>query len=71
MSKKIMTKEDWLDGTIMVDEWGRKPGLADVPLTTMTRRQSFDKQNFDEDHIDELWISWKSGDYYVSDGITL
>ena len=55
----------------MVDEWGRKPGLADVPLTTMTRRQSFDKQNFDDDHIEELWISWKDGDYYASDGITL
>ena len=43
MSNEI-TKQEWLDGAIMVDTYGRKPGLADVPLTTMTRKQSFDKQ---------------------------
>ena len=70
MSNEI-TKQECLDGAIMVDTYGRKPGLADVPLTTMTRKQSFDKQNFSDEHIEELWQSWKSGDYYVSDGITL
>ena len=70
MNKEI-TKQEWLDGTIMVDTYGRKPGLADVPLTTMTRHQSFEKQNFSDEHIEELWQSWKNGDYYVSDGITL
>tara|TARA_B100001250_G_C19815706_1_gene798230 strand:+ start:3472 stop:3687 length:216 start_codon:yes stop_codon:yes gene_type:complete len=71
MSEQQITKEQWLEGRIMVDEYGRKPGLADLPLTMMSRQESFDKQKFDQDHINELWESWKGGDYYVSDGITL
>ena len=27
-----MTKEEWLNKIIAFDEWGRPPGLADVPL---------------------------------------
>jgi len=37
--------EAWLREQIMVDEWGRPPGLADVPMTIMTREKAFNKQN--------------------------
>ena len=39
-----MTKHEWLHERIMVDEWGRPPSLADVPLTIMTRKQALIKQ---------------------------
>ena len=71
MNEEQITKEQWLEGRIMVDKYGRKPGLADLPLTMMTRQESFNKQKFDDTHIEELWQSWKSGEYYVSDGVTL
>ena len=33
-------KPTWLQQKIMVDEWGRPPSLADVPLTMMTREKA-------------------------------
>ena len=33
-----MTKKEWLSEKVMVDEWGRPPSLADVPMTIMTRK---------------------------------
>jgi len=53
----------WYNGHIMCDEWGRKPSLADVPLTIMTRKEAMEKRGltekerfheFFEDHIDLL-----------------
>ena len=40
-----MTKKEWLNETIMVDEWGRPPSLAAVPLTIMTRKDALFKRN--------------------------
>ena len=37
--------ESWLREKVMVDEWGRPPGLSDVPLTIMVRQEAFKKQN--------------------------
>ena len=39
----------------MVDEWGRPPSLADVPLTIMTRKQALLKQGGDDKSIDKLY----------------
>ena len=50
-----MKKSKWLSEKIMVDEWGRPPSLADVPLTIMTRKQALIKQGGDEKSIDELY----------------
>ena len=50
-----MTKKEWLEQKIMVDEWGRPPSLADVPLTIMTRKQALIKQGGDEKSIDKLY----------------
>jgi hypothetical protein len=40
-----LTKKEWLEQKVMCDEWGRPPSLADVPLTVMTRKDAFKKQN--------------------------
>ena len=50
-----MTKKEWLEQKIMVDEWGRPPSLADVPLTIMTRKEALLKQGGDEKSIDKLY----------------
>ena len=34
-----MTKKQWLEQSVMCDEWGRPPSLADVPLTYMSRKK--------------------------------
>ena len=39
----------------MVDEWGRPPSLADVPLTIMTRKEALLRQGGDEKSIDKLY----------------
>ena len=39
----------------MVDELGRPPSLADVPLTIMTRKEALLKQGGDEKSIDKLY----------------
>jgi len=54
-----MTKKEWLEQQIMVDEWGRPPSLADVPLTIMKRKDALIKQGGDTKTINELWISVK------------
>ena len=48
-------KEKWLNQRVMVDEWGRPPSLADVPLTFMTRTEMFNKRNMDKKEIDRIW----------------
>jgi len=50
-----MKKSEWLEERIMVDEWGRPPSLADVPLTIMTRKQALIKQGGNEKSIDKLY----------------
>ena len=50
-----MTKQEWLRERIMVDEWGRPPSLADVPLTIMTRKDAFIKQGHDDKTINILY----------------
>ena len=50
-----MKKSEWLEEKIMVDEWGRPPSLADVPLTIMTRKEALIKQGGDEKSIDKLY----------------
>ena len=49
----------------MVDEWGRPPSLADVPLTIMTRKDALIKQGNNDKTIDklykELWMPKKKG----------
>ena len=40
-----LTKKQWLNQTVMCDEWGRPPSLADVPLTYMSRDKAFEKQS--------------------------
>jgi len=50
-----MTKKEWLEERIMVDEWGRPPSLADVPLTIMTRKDALIKQGGDDKSIDKLY----------------
>ena len=50
-----MTKKQWLQIRVLVDEWGRPPSLADVPLTVMTRKEALIKQGGDEKSIDKLY----------------
>ena len=50
-----MKKSEWLSERIMVDEWGRPPSLADVPLTIMTRKQALIKQGNNDKTIDKLY----------------
>jgi len=50
-----MTKKEWLHERVFVDEYGRPYNLSDVPMTYMTRSESFKKQNFDKKKINELY----------------
>jgi hypothetical protein len=52
-----MDKDKWLNERIMVDEWGRLPGLADVPLMPMQRKDAFKKQGFDDRAIFFMYIA--------------
>jgi len=50
-----LTKKQWLNQTIMCDEWGRPPSLADVPLTYMSRHDAFKKRNITQDVINKCY----------------
>ena len=50
-----MKKSEWLSERIMVDEWGRPPSFADVPLTIMTRKDALIKQGNNDKTIDKLY----------------
>ena len=56
-----MSKKEWLEEQIMVDEWGRPPSLADVPLTIMKRKDALLKQGGNEKSIDKLYKEVMSG----------
>jgi hypothetical protein len=50
-----MTKEEWLEEEIFVDEYGRDNNLSDVPMTYMTRQEAFDKRGYGKKMIKQLW----------------
>ena len=56
-----MSKKEWLNQTIMCDEWGRPPSLADVPLTYMTRKKALLKQGGTKKSINKLYKEVKNG----------
>jgi len=47
-----MKKEQWLNQTVMFDEWGRPPSLADVPLTYGSRTKMFELLKLNNDDIE-------------------
>tara|TARA_B100000085_G_scaffold267947_1_gene277943 strand:+ start:227 stop:457 length:231 start_codon:yes stop_codon:yes gene_type:complete len=55
MSGKQMTKKEWLDEMVFRDTFGRPYNLSDVPMTMMTRRESFKKQGGTKEDINEYW----------------
>ena len=50
-----MTKDEWLEEEIFVDEYGREYNLSDVPMTYMTRQEAFDKRGYGNKMIKQLW----------------
>ena len=50
-----MTKKTWLNQTVMCDEWGRPPSLADVPLMYMSRKQALLKRGYTKKLINKMW----------------
>ena len=50
-----MTKKEWLQELLFVDEYGRPYNLSDVPMTFMTRSESFKKLRLDKKKIDKLY----------------
>tara|TARA_A100000171_G_scaffold13533_1_gene11616 strand:+ start:2333 stop:2560 length:228 start_codon:yes stop_codon:yes gene_type:complete len=51
-----ITKEEWLGRLMTCSENGKRAtSLADAPLIVMTRKQSFDKQELDDESIDTLY----------------
>ena len=61
-----LTKKQWLNQSVMCDEWGRPPSLADVPLTYMPRKKAFEKRGYTKEVIDETYKVYK--EYLKSDG---
>ena len=56
-----MTRKQWLGQTIMFDEWGRPPSLADVPLIYGTRKKAFELRKYTDKQINELYKESKNG----------
>ena len=54
MDKQI-TKKEWLDEMVFRDTFGRPYNLSDVPMTMMTRKESFEKQGATKEAINEYW----------------
>ena len=50
-----MSKKDWLNQTVMCDEWGRPPSLADVPLTYMDMKKALKKRGYSKREITEMY----------------
>ena len=55
-----MTKKQWLKLTVMCDEWGRPPSLADVPLTYVSRKEAFIKQGASKKDINKFLKEFKN-----------
>jgi len=47
-----MSKEQWLNQTVMFDEWGRQPSLENVSLTYGSRVEMFDLRELNSDDIE-------------------
>ena len=50
-----MSKKQWLQEKVFVDEYGRPYNLSDVPMTYMTRSESFKKRRLNKKEIDALY----------------
>ena len=50
-----LTKEQWLNQTIMYDEWGRPPSLADVPLIHGSRKKAFELRKYTKKEINNMY----------------
>ena len=50
-----MTKKDWLQERVFVDEYGRPYNLSDVPMTSMTRGTAYKKRNLNNSQINKLY----------------
>ena len=50
-----MTKKEWLQERVWVDEYGRPYNLTDIPMTVMTREESFEKRRYGKKMINQLW----------------
>ena len=50
-----ITKKQWLEQSVMSDEWGRPPSLADVPMTYMSREKAFQKRKYTKEVINETY----------------
>ena len=55
-----MTKKEWLQERVFVDEFGRPYNLSDVPMTYMTREEAYKKQGGTKKQINELWKGVKN-----------
>ena len=62
-----MTKKEWLGELVFRDLYGRTHNLSDVPMTMMTRQESFDKQRVSQQETDKFWKQNKQ-DYSVKVG---
>ena len=47
-----MNKEQWLNQTVMFDEWGGSPSLANVPLSYGSRAKMFELRELNSDYIE-------------------
>jgi len=50
-----MNKKKWLNEKVFVDIYGRAYNLSDVPMTYMSRKESFKKRRLSKDEINYLW----------------
>ena len=50
-----MTKQEWLEEELFVDEYGWEYNLSDVPMTMMTRQKAFDKRGYGKKMVKQLW----------------
>ena len=53
--ERELIKEEWLNQSIFVDTYGRPYNASDVPMTYMTRAESFEKRGLTDKEINELW----------------
>ena len=54
-----MSKKEWLNERVWVDEYGRAYNLSDVPMTYMIRSVAYKKQNLNNSQINKLYLEDK------------
>ncbi len=52
-----MTKQEWLEETVMCDEYGRPNSLADLPMHWMNRQEMFELQGGSREENPLFWAS--------------